>query len=166
MLNTTTSASRGALYAERMYELWRESTPPKHPARSQAISPRIHSHWPGLSSPARPPVLECIRHDFDTWCQVNRDWSKNPAPRRVINCPADTPSWGKRAHCSDSTHTSSRRGDRAFKGPHDPIFDGCREPKKNKRHIAISGMLALGVHGVRFKRDLVTSLVSQKKCED
>ena len=77
-----------------------------------------------------------------------------------------TPLVGESGLCgSDSTHTSSRWGDRAFKGPHDPIFDGCREPKKNKRHIAISGMLALGVHGVRFKRDLVTSLVSQK-CED
>ena len=47
-----------------------------------------------------------------------------------------------------------------------PSLMAAESQKKNKRHIAISGMLALGVHGVRFKRDLVTSLVSQKKCED
>ena len=43
-----------------------------------------------------------------------------------------------------------------------PSLMAAESQKKNKRHIAISGMLALGVHGVRFKRDLVTSLVSQR----
>ena len=112
----------------------------KHPACSQAVSPQMHIptgqrafsemaiNW--RISPSSPPVLGCIRHDPTR--------GKLSVVKRAESCTlaGDQHSWLHtlvglyHSMCSDSRHTRSRRGHRAFKVRMTPFLMAAEGPKR------------------------------------